>query len=157
MVLYFCRIFGTSPLSRSPDKPHRSWAELKQRQCQWDSMSASAVDQGRFLSKSDLWLSLHRSHVLHQFLQAPIFLLTHNVRWQKCEIESITSFWKYHFCFFSSGLFYFASACHILWEICATSGHWYLLIPYFLFCPASPLSHEQFKAEITGGLKTSAA
>lgn len=52
---------------------------------------APAVDQGRFLSKSDLWLSLHRPHVLHQFLQASIFLLTHNVRSQKCEVESITS------------------------------------------------------------------
>lgn len=73
------------------------------------------------------------------------------MRSQKCKVESITSAFSALDYFILPPLIIFSGKSVPL-QVTRT-----YLFPIFFLCPASLLSHEGFKAEITGGLKTSAA
>lgn len=76
-----------SPLSASPDKPYRRWAVL--RQCQWVHICPSGGP--RQIPFQILSVAQTPKIVCFAPISASTFLLMHNVRSQKCEVENITS------------------------------------------------------------------
>lgn len=142
VALYFCGIFGSSG---SPDRPHRRWAELKQ------SMDASLPQQW---TKAESFPNLICGSAstdpmfCTNFCEHPSFCSDMwDYRNAKLKVLSLPfQLWIILFCLPLS--YSLGNLCHFRSLV---------LIPYFPFCPASLLSHESFKVEITGGLKTSAA